>query len=657
MKKVRYLLLLIILFSYSSINAQVITDEEFEESYNLERAYAVNNYLFNIGNGFNITLRDLLISSSYGNKDNVNVFEIKKSVNINNEIVREYNDLLKNVKLDSFPNLNIKYIYNSSIANGDYTDIDEELVLNHEKSNAKILTKEEFEELDIDKAYVVGEYLFDLDNGFNISLEDLLISATSFDNDDVKVYELKKSENIDGDIVCEYNELLTGERLSEFPNIKVKYIYSSNVNGNTYDKILPYYDVVKLDDLEKEYTASKIVVDEAVSVNDFPLTYSYYDSDDCSGDELSLGAINVGSYSVLVKSSGNENILDGELCARLNVVEKDISNSATFNLSDVNNVYTSEEVTPLFTIYDDSNLLFPLIDYTFSYSDNIESGVGKINVVYKGNYKGSSVFDFNISKRPLKVSALTDSKIYDGDIYSSEDLDLCKVSDGYSLGVNDNITLCNTSTVNKIVGVHDLTINELEITNDSGLVNDNYDIELVKGSITFTPRETTCTLTPKTKIYDGTRLLTSLTCTNLVEGDKPSLIKVLPVVLNVADSTVISVEKSDIVIRNDEDVTNNYDITITDDGMIPLSITGKSGVSSNNIFVTLEYDYTTYDDSEKKPKITRIFDSDLGVVLKENESYTYTYYNNVNPGTAEIHITFMGNYKGERTVTFVIEPY
>ena len=91
--------------------------------------------------------------------------------------------------------------------------------------------------------------------------------------------------------------------------------------------------------------------------------------------------------------------------------------------------------------------------------------------------------------------------------------------------------------------------------------------------------------------------------------------------------------------------------------MIPLSVTGKSGVSSNNIFVTLEYDYTTYDDTEKKPKITRIFDSDLGVVLKENESYTYTYYNNVNPGTAEVRITFMGNYKGERIVTFVIESY
>ena len=656
MKKIKYLLLLTLLFPYTLVNAKVITNKEFEDDYNLERAYAVNNYLFNMNNGFNISLKDLLISSSYGNKDNVNVFEIKKSFNINNEIIREYNELLKNTKLESFPSLDIKYIYNSSISDGKYTDIDENIILKHKKSNAKILTKDEFEELNIDKAYVVGEYLFNLDNGFNISLEDLLISATSFDSDDVKVYELKKSENINGDIVREYNDLLTGEKLNEFPVIKVKYIYSNSINGNEYDKILPYYDVIKLDDLEKEYTVSKINIDEAVSENGFPITYSFYNSDDCSGDELD-SSIDVGNYSVLAKSTGNENILDGEICAHLKVVEKDITSSAAINFVDNDIVYTSEEITPLFTIYDGDNLLFPLKDYTFSYSDNINAGTGKINVIYKGNYKGSSTFNFEIKKRPLKVSVLNDSKIYDGEVYSSKNLNLCSVNEGYSIGVNDKITLCNTATVNKIVGLHDLFVTDFEITNGDHLVNDNYDIELIKGSVTIVQRQTTCTMNPKTKVYDGARLLTNLSCTNLVLGDKASITKVLPVVLNVADSTVVSVEKSDIVIRNENDVTSNYNITISDNGVIPLSVTGKSGVSSNNIFVTLEYDYTTYDDTEKKPKITRIFDSDLGVVLKENESYTYTYYNNVNPGTAEVRITFMGNYKGERTATFVIEPY
>ena len=76
MKKIKYLLLLTLLFPYTLVNAKVITNKEFEDDYNLERAYAVNNYLFNMNNGFNISLKDLLISSSYGNKDNVNVFEI-----------------------------------------------------------------------------------------------------------------------------------------------------------------------------------------------------------------------------------------------------------------------------------------------------------------------------------------------------------------------------------------------------------------------------------------------------------------------------------------------------------------------------------------------------------------------------------------------------
>ncbi|MBR3644362.1 MAG: hypothetical protein IKN57_12755, partial [Parasporobacterium sp.] len=62
----------------------------------------------------------------------------------------------------------------------------------------------------------------------------------------------------------------------------------------------------------------------------------------------------------------------------------------------------------------------------------------------------------------------------------------------------------------------------------------------------------------------------------------------------------------------------------------------------------------TYDGEEKRPEVT--VKNAQGTVLTENKSYTVTYTDNVNAGTASVTVTGMGNYTGSKTVTFKIRP-
>ena len=129
-----FILITIFCFNYEKIvikttnneylfsNGSYITEDEYI-NLGIERAYVIGNYLFDISNNFNPSLKDLLIASSYVDIDNVKVYELKISTNIYGDIVKEYRELLDNVLLDSFPNITIKYVYDSVDSFNDVIDI------------------------------------------------------------------------------------------------------------------------------------------------------------------------------------------------------------------------------------------------------------------------------------------------------------------------------------------------------------------------------------------------------------------------------------------------------------------------------------------------------------------------------------------------------
>lgn len=66
-------------------------------------------------------------------------------------------------------------------------------------------------------------------------------------------------------------------------------------------------DTVTLVGKTAEYTGSPIEANEATSITGGEITYFYYNSIDCSGEELEEAPTNVGNYSVKAISCGKTN--------------------------------------------------------------------------------------------------------------------------------------------------------------------------------------------------------------------------------------------------------------------------------------------------------------------------------------------------------------
>ena len=306
-------------------NTSYITEEDYI-NLGIERAYVVGNYLFDISNNFNPSLKDLLVAASYLNIDAVSIYELKISTNIHGDVVKEYIELLDNVKLDAFPEIKIKYIFDSSTS---FSDVNPGLELKYKEADSLQLTEADFKALNVGRAYLIGDYLFDLDNGFNPTLKDLLIASTTSYTNDLKVYELKISENIHGNIIEEYSELLSGNSLDKFPNINCKYVYDKNIVNNDPKNVLTFKDTLEFTNLLKSYRVDGVVVNEAKSKNNLNVEYEYFKNTDCSGDKLSK-ITEIGTYGVLAKTSSTTNILGTSKCVKLDVIYDDLNTNSYY---------------------------------------------------------------------------------------------------------------------------------------------------------------------------------------------------------------------------------------------------------------------------------------------------------------------------------------
>ena len=109
--------------------------------------------------------------------------------------------------------------------------------------------------------------------------------------------------------------------------------------------------------------------------------------------------------------------------------------------------------------------------------------------------------------------------------------------------------------------------------------------------------------------------------------------------------------------------TGNATITVTateGDNYLGKSITipvvvNKKALDSSDVTITLNETEYTYDGTAKKPGVT-IKDTVRNVTLLEGSSYTLTYTNNINAGTATVTITGMRDYTGTIEKTFKINP-
>ena len=101
---------------------------------------------------------------------------------------------------------------------------------------ALALDQTKYEELNMKRAYVVCEYVFDLSK-YNPSLKDLLIAAQSCPTDKVTVYEILMMKDLNGNMVRTYKELISGTNSATFPKLDLKEVYTGAI-GTSNKRVL-----------------------------------------------------------------------------------------------------------------------------------------------------------------------------------------------------------------------------------------------------------------------------------------------------------------------------------------------------------------------------------------------------------------------------------
>ncbi|MBQ3690200.1 MAG: T9SS type A sorting domain-containing protein [Bacteroidales bacterium] len=105
------------------------------------------------------------------------------------------------------------------------------------------------------------------------------------------------------------------------------------------------------------------------------------------------GCINIGDYTVTLTGEKPYYYQSGEKTFTINA-----KTLAASNIADIAaQTYTGSALEPAVTVTDGEKTLVEGTDYTITYSDNTNIGIGKVTVKGKGNYGGEVVKEFIIN--------------------------------------------------------------------------------------------------------------------------------------------------------------------------------------------------------------------------------------------------------------------
>lgn len=301
-------------------------------------------------------------------------------------------------------------------------------------------------------------------------------------------------------------------------------------------------------------------------------------------------------------------------------------------INDLNDqVYTGSEINPTFTISKGDKILTKDIDYTYTLSNNIESGKGIINITGIGNYSGNNSFEFNINKLSMNYvyNEAVKEYIYNGNdivpdielyiikpdqtkkiLEKDKDYTLKYVDDGKSAGTKRvEVTGIGNFTDQRTI---EYTVNPKSITSSDITVADI-------SSYTYSCKA----IEPKVSIKDGDT----------------------PLVLNqdytLGFSNNVDCGTATVTIYG----CNNYKDTIEK------TFTINKRKLAGTKFQKIDTQYYT-----GKSIIPYISATLRNMALNEGTDYKIKFSNNKYPGRATVTLTGIGNYTSSVSTTFIILP-
>ena len=374
---------------------------------------------------------------------------------------------------------------------------------------------------------------------------------------------------------------------------------------NTTDNTVVISDVA-----DQTYTGSLIAPNVTVTCNDVELVKDTDYTVSYSNNK------NVGTATISITGIGD---YTGTITKNFNIVARDISDTTIGSIP--NQTYTGNSISALPVITYNGATLTKDVDYTLSYSNNINVGTATITITGKGNFKGTTSKTFSISARAMTDTSVANvsSQTYTGNVisplptitYNNKTL---KKDTDYTLSYSNNIN-AGTATIT-ITG---------------------------KGNFTGTTSKT-FSISARAMSDTSVANISSQTYTGNVISPLPTI------------------TYNNKTLKKDTDYTLSYSDNINV-GTATITITGKgnfAGTTSKTFSISARamsdtsvanISSQTYTGNVISPLPTITYNNKT---LKKDTDYTLSYSDNINVGTATITITGKGNFTGMTSTTFII---
>lgn len=326
---------------------------------------------------------------------------------------------------------------------------------------------------------------------------------------------------------------------------------------------------------------------------------------------------NVGTAKVELIFQGN---YQGIMKTQFEIIPREVEYVDVSKIPD--QYYAAKEVKPEFTMHHDSTILVQDEDYQVEYEENVEVGIGKINITGIGNYVGSKTIEFSIVPRPIEKTDMfcNDVFTYSGKANEPKPTVLLNEEE-LQEGIDYEISYNNNT--NAGTGI-------IEV---SGIGNfcDKAQIEFK-----ILPKELKdiAISQMQEQVYAHTELKPDIEAldgaTKLINGLDYNLDYENNINAGTANVTVTG--------------KGNY----TGEVKISFKIQPKNMLGTTIGAIKAE----SYTGAALKPEITV---KDAGNVLTAGKDYKISYSNNKNAGTASVEVTGLGNYTGSQKAKFVIK--
>ncbi|MBQ8518542.1 MAG: hypothetical protein IJ455_02905 [Agathobacter sp.] len=296
-----------------------------------------------------------------------------------------------------------------------------------------------------------------------------------------------------------------------------------------------------------------------------------------------------------------------------------------------NQVYTGQEITPDIVVTDKNtgNILEKGTHYNVSFSNNTNVGTAVGTIEFIGDYKNapSATVYFDITPKSAEGLKLSDVEnvTYTGQAFTP---DVTVEDETRAVVLTKGIDYEITYNANVNAGTAVITLDFKG--NYTGTRYINFKI-LQKSAAGVTISNNV------SKIYTGKAIIPDL----ILKDAGKTLTKDKDYTLSCSNN--INVGTASVVITFIGNYTGKQTTTFT--------ITPKT---ANDLLIT-EIPDKEYTGGAIIPELEVVYKYDnQGIVLKKEVDYTAVYSENVNLGTANIVLTFKGNYSGTRTVEFEI---